>query len=594
MSHPLLKKYASVLAAAVILMAVAAMPYLLPEDPDSAVFRSGSLGALLLLGCYLPARTALERRSLRVLVFSGVFALIFSLCLSLGSELVHYGEFLHARSSMIRRLAVPMMITPLFTLLLSNLFAYMPGRLTHKSRIPYPVFFLIFAVCYLAVLLAYYPGIINYDFPSEYQQFLTGRYDAKHPVFHTVLIGALYRLGEMVFGSLTAGALLYSIVQILLLSAMYAYAMHFIQRRIPFLFTLILTALTALLPIHGVIAISTVKDALFTGLIVLLCVQLWRIVEDPKAFISSRGSQLCFMAICLLLALIRLNGVFAFLPAIAAVLFLCRRHMKRAAAYAALTALICLLVPRGLELAVGAQKSPSSELMSIPCQQLMRAAEFGDVNEEEYAEINSWFANITYRYRPHYADTAKGNLDLKRYNNNPGEFWEMYLKYAARNPRVYTEAFLLNCLGYWYPDDISHAHSLDSEEWDFVYLKVGNTLNWALHSIEAQSFLPGLQTLLYNFMHHATHERYPILSLLMRPSFYNHLLLLAILYLFCRRGGRYALALLPLCGVAVSLFFSAGAFVRYAYPVMTAMPIMLALALYSSGTQPDTKEQGLG
>lgn len=585
MIHTLLKKHAALLTALAVLAALIAAPYLIPENPDNAVFRSGSLGTLLFLACAFPVHQALKRHSLRQLICGLAFALVFAFALGLGSELHVYERFLPGMGSMLRRLAVPLMATPLLSALFSYGFAFDAKRPAAGKHAPWLAYFLLFSLCYGLVLLAYYPGIINYDFPSEYHQYVTGVYEAKHPVFHTVFSGALYQLGIALFGSQTAGAATYSAVQILLLSAMYATAFCFIQRRVPAVVTFVLALLIALLPFQGILAISTIKDSLFTGLCVLLCLNLWSIAEDADAFFSSRLRMLGFLLICLFMALLRHNGIFAYLPAFIALIALCRSQRRRAIVLSAVSLLLCFLLPRGLEAAVNAQESPSSELMSIPCQQLMRVAEYGDVSEEEYAQINEWFANITYRYRSHYADTAKGNLDMARYNADPSEFWSMYFKFARRNPVVYIEAFLENCAGIWYPDDTSHAHTMDSEQWDFVYLKTGNILPEELSEVEEHSYLPQLKTLLFGFTHHARHEQYPLLSLLMRPSFYVYLLLFAVLYLFCAREKRWALCLLPICGIAISLLFSACILVRYGYPIMTTVPLMLALILFSRRTK---------
>ncbi len=71
----------------------------------------------------------------------------------------------------------------------------------------------------------------------------------------------------------------------------------------------------------------------------------------------------------------------------------------------------------------------------------------------------------------------------------------MYLKYAKRYPRIYVEAFLANCMGIWYPDDTTHAHTMDSEgEWDFVYLKTGNIVPEIVGEVNAHSYLPPIRT----------------------------------------------------------------------------------------------------
>ena len=577
----LIRKYSKLLALFSVLGLIFAASYLIPDNPDSRIFRSGIAGVLLILAGFPAISRALNTHSLRQLLYGLCFALIFSFALSLGSELHVYEKLLPGMGSMLRRMTVPLMATPFLGALFSYAFAANLKIAAAKKHAPWIAYFLLFTLCYGLVLLAYYPGIINYDFPSEYHQFVTGVYEAKHPVFHTMFSGALYQLGIALFGSQAAGAATYSAVQIMLLSAMYASAFVFIQRRLPGIVTFILALLLALLPFQGILAISTIKDSLFTGLCVLLCIELWSIAEDADAFFSSKLRMLRFLLICLFMALLRHNGIFAYLPAFISMIILSTRHRRSAITLSIISLLVCFAAPRSLEAATGAQKSPSSELMSIPCQQLMRVAEYGDVTEEEYAQINEWFANITYRYRPHYADTAKGNLDMERYNANPGEFWQMYFKFARRNPSVYIEAFLENCAGIWYPDDTSHAHTMDSEQWDMVYLKTGNILPEELSELQAHSYLPKLKTFLFGFTHHSRHEQYPLLSLLMRPATYTYLLLFAIMYCFCKGEKRWALCLLPVCGIVFSLLFSACILVRYAYPFMTCVPIFLALILFA-------------
>ena len=63
---------------------------------------------------------------------------------------------------------------------------------------------------YTATLLAFFPGVINYDFEGEIVQYMTGEYLASHPIFHSMLTGVLYQIGTALFGSATGGAATYS------------------------------------------------------------------------------------------------------------------------------------------------------------------------------------------------------------------------------------------------------------------------------------------------------------------------------------------------------------------------------------------------
>ena len=585
-----MRRHATPIALLLLLLFVAAAPYLIPENPDSAVFRSGTLGLILIATCFFPVRRALERHDMRDILFGVGFALVFALCLGLGSELVAYDGLLPGKGALIRRLAVPVMASPTLGLLASYLFAFSPCRQAKtepacgckKLSLSFWVYFAGLTIGYVLILLALFPGVISYDFEHEIRQFTSGVYEAAHPVFHTLLLGSIYALGESIFGSMTAGAALYSVFQLLVMAALYAWACTFMQRRVPRGAALAIWALFALFPVHGVLAVSTAKDPLFGSLCVVFCLLLWNMAENPAAMLQSRKRTAAFILTGVFMCLLRHNAIAAVAMGCLAALLLGKGVRSRAALLCLLTLISCLLLPKVFETAVGATKTPSSELMSVPCQQLMRTAEYAGVTEEEHDELESWFSDQTYRYRSHCADPAKGgNFTFSRYQQNPSAFWSMYLRYGVKYPRTYLEAFLENSVGVWNPDDRSHAHSLSTEETVYIYLNTTYPFDSERYPIQAKCLLKPLHKLIYAFTHHVRQEKQPILAQLFCPATYTFLLLLTVLRLRRDRRRAFALATLPLWGLWATVLFSAGVFVRYVYPIMAAAPLLLALAFFS-------------
>lgn len=581
-----IKKHSRLCALASILLCFVAAPYLVPENPDSAVFRSGTLSFLLLLATYAPIQYAYAKQTSRTLAFSLLWGLLFAFGLSIGSELVVYDGLLPGMGSLIRRLCIPFMSMPFFGALISHVFSFVPREKKDDKPLPFWFFFLCFSLCYTLVLLAFYPGVIAYDFEHEIRQFTTGVYEAAHPVFHTLFLGSLYTLGEKLFGSMNGGAALYSAVQLLLLAAMYAWCCAFVQKRLPRPVVLILAACFALLPFHGVLAVSTSKDPLFAGLCAMLCLSLWELWENPADFLLCKAAVARFILVSLFMCLLRHNAIAAVIPALLGVLILARTINRRSILLVLVTFIAIHLIPHGLEAALHASKLPSSEMMSVPCQQLMRTAEYADVTDEEFEELNSYFSGVTFRYRPHCADPAKGgNFAFDRFQKDPDAFWSMYWKYAKAYPRTYVEAFLENCIGLLNPDDISHANSLGGEEWDFVYMNTAYSYAPDRYALNPHPILPRLHRLLYAFTHFSKHQKYPLLAQLFCPATYTFLLLLATLMCLEKRRKSVALSLLPLWGIWATLLFSAGIFVRYAYPLMAAVPFLFALILFMPSHQ---------
>ena len=578
----LIRRFAAPLSLLAVLAAAFVAPYFGPTDPDSALFRSGSLSFLLLFALVFPVKKAVSAQPLRALFYGAGFAYALMLCIGLGCELEFYGGLLPGMGALVRRFAAPALITPALAAPLSFVFTFIPKMDSGKKPIPFAAFFLTLLASYALILLALYPGVISYDFEHEIAQFTSGVYNAAHPVFHTLFLGSLFALGEMLFGSMTAGAALYHAVQLALLAAMYAWALSFVQRRVSRVVTLLLFAAFALLPFHGVLAASTAKDPLFAGLCTLLCLFVLELIEDPEAFLASRRRVVRFVLCCLGAILLRHNGVFAYLPALIAVLVLCRRQIKRALCVVLAALVLCIGVPKTLETALHATKTPSTELMSIPCQQLMRTAARAELSQEEYDEIADWYSGAIHRYRENCADPAKGgNFNLARFQREPVDFLRLYVKHAIKNPRIYAEAFLENTIGLWYPGDTSHAHTLSSEEGEYIYLNTVYPFPEGTYPIEPVSRFPALFSLLYETMHHAKHENIPVLAQLYCPATYTFALLLATLLAFYRKQRAKVLALAPMWGLTLSIFFAAGVFVRYAYPMMAAVPLLLALCIFS-------------
>ena len=104
---PLKQRRSALLTLVSVLAAAYAAPYLVPDSPDSLVFRDGILPALLLLAAAYPARAAFEKHPARALKYGGFLALVFSFFLGLGSELMVYDGFLPARAASSAALPFP-------------------------------------------------------------------------------------------------------------------------------------------------------------------------------------------------------------------------------------------------------------------------------------------------------------------------------------------------------------------------------------------------------------------------------------------------------------------------------------------------------
>ena len=376
----LIRKYAAPLAVLSALAMAVACPYLIPENPDSAVFRSGMLGLILLCAGAVPVYKALLSADRRTLICSGMLGFLFALALSLGSELFIYDGLLRGVRSLLRRIAVPVLAAPYLGALICGVMQFAP-RAQRRLRIHAWGYALFIFACWLPLLLAYWPGMLNYDFLGEYTQHLAGSYTNLHPLLHSAVMNGLITLGDMLH-SRTFGVLLYSLVQMICFALSLGHSCAFAQRRgVPAVGLLGMTALYALHPIFSVMALSLTKDTLFAAAILTLSLLTWELIEAPEPFLKNKRRCTLYVFCAVNAALMRNNGVFALalvLPGMITAL----RGLRRKAALLSAACVVAALVTTGLlTLALSPAKMPSFQLYSLPAQQLVRAAGSGNMQE---------------------------------------------------------------------------------------------------------------------------------------------------------------------------------------------------------------------
>lgn len=576
----LIRKHALLLSVLSALMLSIAAPYLIPENPDSPVFRSGTLGALLIAASAFPVYQAFSRANRRMLISGFVFGWLFSAALGLGSELLIYDGLLHGMGSLIRRVAVPFLASPcLGGLCARMLMADLPIRHGERSCPPVWAHALLLFLCWLPVLLAFYPGMLNYDFATEYTQHLEGRYSNIHPLLHSALMNGIITLGEWM-ASRTWGVLLMSLLQMVCFSLALAYSCVFARRRgVPAWAVAVMMAFYALHPVFSVMSVSMTKDTLFAAAVLVFSLKTWEMIETPASFFANRRTCAFYVVLGVGSSLLRNNGVFALLLMFPALLITLRGFRRRVMRLYLFCGLGCAAVMGMLTLALHPESLPSFQLYSLPAQQLVRAYNSGTMSEEDQAEIRSWYLNdYGLVIHEHLADSAKGNLDQSLLQGNGGEFLALWARHAKTYAHEYLEAFLMLNVGSWYPDDLSHSTIYPDVSYnDKGYLQL-QEYDGSEYGIETKSFLPAVRDFYERICRRNRYQRYPLLSPLFCTATPFWVLLLVCAKLFSRRRIRMLPALLGVLGLWLSYLFGPCTLPRYTLPLFCLAPVMLSLA----------------
>lgn len=590
---PLIKKHARVLAALAFLAASIAAPYLIPENPDSSVMRTGTFAMLLLAGCMQPVCHALRRADKRTLLSAMVLGFLFACALSLGSELFFYKGLLKGMGPMVRRMAVPVLMTPLFGGLAARLMLFTPAvRPVRHAVVPVWGYMLLIFLCWTPVWLAFWPSNIRFDFAGEYNQHLAGAYSSLHPLLHSVLQNGIITLGEILVDR-TFGLMLLTLVQMLFFSYALAAACRFVQQKSRLLPALLLAAFFGLHPIFSVLAVSTTKDTVFTAAVILLALEIFALLENPQPYLASRRRWISFSIVTVLAALLRNNGIFVLALSFPALIAAAKGLRRKTAALCALASLSAAAVFMILSAAFHCESMPSRQMYSLPAQQLVRAYNLSEtMTEEDKAEIRSWYlSEAGLVLLPQLADPAKGYLDEDKLDREgAGAYFSVWAKHLGKHAHEYAEAFLMLNLGSWYPDDLTHALIYPEQAWNGL-----GYISLAEPGVTEQGFemtcrLPAVRRIIEKICSANRYQRYPLISLTFCPAFPFWLMMFACTVLIARRQTRY----LPVSAGAMSLWLSyllgPCTLPRYALPLFSMAPVLLVLALYLPHAAKSVKE----
>lgn len=581
----LIRRYALPLSLLAALMLMIAAPYLIPENPDSAIFRSGTLGAMLIAASAFPLCQAFSRANRRTLVSGLVFGLLFATALSLGSELFIYNGLLRGTGSLIRRLAVPLLATPALGGLCARVM--LSGRLLRARpapRIPVWGYALILFACWFPLLLAFYPGMLNYDIASEYAQHVEQAYSNIHPLLHSALNNGIITLGEMLVDR-TFGVLLMSLIQMGLFALALSYSCAFVQRRgAPAWTVLLMLAFYALHPVFSVMSVSMTKDTLFAAAVLVFSLKTWEMIESPAAFFASWRTCVLYVVMGIGSALLRNNGIFALLLMCPALLFALRGFRKRVVLLFAVCAAGCAAVMGGLTLLLAPESLPSFQLYSIPAQQLVRAYNSGTMSEKDKAEIRAWYLNdYGLAVHEHLADSAKGNIDRPLLQENGSDFLALWARHAPTYAHEYLEAFLMLNVGSWYPDDLSHSTIYpDASYNDKGYLQL-NEYDLSQYDIHNACYLPAVRDFYERICRRNEYQKYPIVSILFCTATPFWMIVLACALLVARRQSRLLPAALGALGLWLSYLFGPCTLPRYILPLFCLAPPLLLGAFLLNG-----------
>lgn len=477
----------------------------------------------------------------------------------------------------------------LFYYFLLLVFISLAGFTLRKEYAPLRFLPLIsFSAClllWLPYFLYEYPGIMTPDSINQFEQVLgMVPYSNHHPWAHTMVIKFFYSLGHLFTDDINAALAFYTLFQMCFMAFCVAWLISALQRlgtgNLP---CLLILAFYALVPYHGVFAVTIWKDIPFSGSMLLFTTALLRLLSlFPKNRRSRNRKADIFFTLTayivsgLMLCLFRTNGWYAFLFSLPFFLFAFRHCWKIMLPVHLVIITAALIIKIPVMNAFHVTQPDFVESVSIPLQQTARViCEDKGLTPEQWNSVHK-VIDTTYiqdLYSPGFADNMKelvraGNPDYLAANK--GEYFRLWLSLGLRYPSVYLQAYIDQTKGYWYPDTEYAVGNIDGI--------IANQTGAFSHPIIGGAFVIKTKEILIKLS-----DMLPLYGLLtsMGAMFWVFLCCFGI-SMIKEQPERYIL-FLPGLAVMMTLFLATpvSSEFRYAYSLAYTLPLYLLIPFFS-------------
>lgn len=427
-------------------------------------------------------------------------------------------------------------------------------------------------LCWLPILLACYPGIFSYD--ANYQSSQVGEFlqlNTHHPVIHTLFLGGCVYLGKSILHSANTGLLVYSILQMLINSAIFAYCLYYIKKLKVSSFIFVLCFLFyAIMPFNSILSICATKDALFGSLFLLLVLLLCEMSLHPDFFFCSLKKPLLFICVCFLLLIFRNNMLYAFCISIPFLIFIYRNHRKTILIMLAFPIILLKLYEGILYPALEVAPGDSREAYSVIMQQYACVYNQCTLNESDRELLLQLMDDADWKkYEPRKADAVKDNFNTRNFEKNIGTYLKLWAKMGVQYPSHYLNAYLQLTCGYWYPGDTlpdSTTYRKYIEIYDAGEITFTSKWPWLFEKVR----MLGMES---------SYQNIPVLSLLFSPGTYIWaLLFLVSISLYRHKYRIFTVMLLP-AALFLTILLGPVALLRYLYPIILCVPLLYVFYL---------------
>lgn len=437
---------------------------------------------------------------------------------------------------------------------------------------------------WIPAIVVSYPGLSTGDTLDELSQFFHRNtswsiesinllnedvyINKHHSVFHTVIMGLIYKLGRNLL-SFTFGAFMYTFLQVIVLLIVFAFMIKYMKRiKINNLIIILSILFVGLNPTIVTYSICAIKDTPSAIVNVLYVIFLLQVVRNFDSIFNSKLRMFVFLMVILLVLLLRNNGIYTFLLSFPCLFFVYKQKWKKILLMLLVPIMIYGIYDKVILPSYDVSDGSIREVLSIPVMQLARVINhkpdvFSDKDIEIIDKIFD-FDTMNVVYDPNCSDDVKNLYNKDATFEDIKDFFGVWFKYLKKYPLIYVDSIFNSTYGYFFPE-------MSQDE---LYLYNYKFFDTSYFDIESLSAFKHVRDLLNKLI--SIYYRLPFF--INKVAYYDWFLIFSFGYIVSKKKYKYLIPMMPLCAVLLMCLASPlnGSF-RYILPIVFSAPIIASI-----------------
>lgn len=455
---------------------------------------------------------------------------------------------------------------------------------------PFIMSFIIILLCYIPVLLIFYPGIMSNDGADVIREYycintFSTRFinlvdpnvciNTHHSAFYAYILGSLFSMKNPALS-----LFIFALIQVIIQAMVLAYSMRLLKKMdINYVLRIIILLVYCFLPFFNINSIGIFKDIIISNLCLLL---ICLIIEFTVLKDNNNWKIFFIILFSILITLLSSKGFFIVIFTLLLLICFSFKNIRWKSLLFIIPIILFIFYNSLLLPMLHVSKGSVRETLAIPIQQVSSYVVHNSnkVTAEEKKAIGDIleYDLIVDKYNPSNADLVKNNLFNKDYTEKQlSEFKKVWFKLFFKDPSTYIKAYI----------QLNHSY-LSFNTNKYGYDTNMNIVYWAstIKDYGGDNLKNELKLAHYSIAHnvrtfYTVITRVPIINLLFVFGFYTWLLLLLLFKIIIDKKIKLIVPFIPSLVIFLFCFISPiDGLWRYIYPIIYSMPLLICYYIY--------------